>query len=66
MAQRLSKNGDERHWLNPDFKKRHTSNYRLTDLGRKQVKMKNCFQKSKLNFSINFFFIINYLVSKCW
>lgn len=38
VAVKASKNGDDSHVLNPDFRQRHSSEWRLTDLGVTQAK----------------------------
>jgi len=56
LAQRRSKQGDESDW-SKDFKERHTSKYRLTDLGRRQAVVAGKWIKDNIGEKFDRFFL---------
>lgn len=60
LAQAWSKRGDDTAWYNDDFKTRHTSQYRLTSVGRAQSVAAGDFIKENISQSFDKYFTSEY------
>lgn len=59
LAQAYSKKGDDSLWT-PDFSMRHTSNYRLTDRGRKQAQIAGEYIKKNIYEQFDNYYVSEY------
>jgi len=60
LAQAGSKRGDDSLWT-PEFSARHTSNYRLTDRGRKQAQLAGEYIRANISDSFDMYFCSEYI-----
>ena len=60
LAQLQSKKGDDTLWTR-EFANRHTSNYRLTDLGRQQARVAGDWIRNNISESFDTYFCSEYI-----